>query len=253
MKEAYPVQSAEYAVQARLVEEPAFAWWAPHTSKKRNCIIAKVKSKYWLRTHEFGIQIPKSVQEAREIDAKNGNTYWWDAILKEMKNVRPVWEASKDKIPPGYQQIKCHLIFDVKMGENFRRKARFVAGGHTTEVPELVIIYLSVVLRDSVRIALTIAGLNGSTVEKNMGGRGSRVWIGGRKGIHHQECTERSEVRGWRFARYLRIHQWLQATSLVKLIRTYGFVLQLHPTGLSTTRWYFVTSTTYCQSLTTQS
>ena len=74
------------------------------------------------------------------------------------------------------------------MGENFRRKARFVAGGHTTE--ELVIIYLSVVLRDSVRIALTIAGLNGSTVEKNMGGRGSRVWIGGRNGIHHQECTE---------------------------------------------------------------
>ena len=167
MKEAYPVQSAEYAVQARLVEEPAFAWWAPHTLKKRNRIIAKVKSKYWLRTHKFGIRIPKSVQEAREIDEENGNTYWWDAILKEMKNVRPafeVWEASKDKIPPGYQQIKCHLIFDVKMGENFRRKARFVAGGHTTEVPESVITYSSVVSRDSVRIALTIAGLNGLKV-----------------------------------------------------------------------------------------
>ncbi|KAI2511667.1 Reverse transcriptase (RNA-dependent DNA polymerase) [Fragilaria crotonensis] len=167
MKEAYPVQSAEYATQARIAEEPAFAWWAPHTLKKRNRIIAKVKSKYWIRTHKFGIRIPKSVKEAREIDAENGNTYWWDAILKEMKNVRPafeVWEKTKEDLPPGYQQIKCHLIFDVKMGENFRRKARFVAGGHTTEVPESLITYSSVVSRDSVQIALTIAGLNGLKV-----------------------------------------------------------------------------------------
>ena len=50
------------------------------------------------------------------------------------------------------------------MGENFRRKARFVAGGHTTEVPDSVITYSSVVSRDSVRIALTIAALNGLKV-----------------------------------------------------------------------------------------
>jgi hypothetical protein len=51
------------------------------------------------------------------------------------------------------------LIFDVKMGENFRRKARFVAGGHMTDVPS-TLTYASVVSRDSVRIALTIAALN---------------------------------------------------------------------------------------------
>ncbi|KAI2491298.1 Reverse transcriptase (RNA-dependent DNA polymerase) [Fragilaria crotonensis] len=163
----YPVQTAEYAVQARLAEEPAFAWWVPHTIKKRNRIIAKVKSKYWVRTHKFGIKIPKTVEEAKRFDAENGNTLWWDAIVKEMKNVRPafeVWEKSADDIPPGYQQIKCHLIFDVKMGENFRRKARFVAGGHTTEVPDTLVTYSSVVSRDSVRIALTIAALNGLQV-----------------------------------------------------------------------------------------
>ena len=51
---------------------------------------------------------------------------WWEAICKEMKNVRPafeVWEKDISQIPPGYQQIKCHMVFDVKMGENFRRKA----------------------------------------------------------------------------------------------------------------------------------
>jgi hypothetical protein len=38
-------------------------------------------------------------------------------------------------LPPGYQKITCHMIFDVKMGENFRRKARFVADGHKTKTP----------------------------------------------------------------------------------------------------------------------
>ncbi|KAI2498409.1 Reverse transcriptase (RNA-dependent DNA polymerase) [Fragilaria crotonensis] len=85
VKESFPVQLAEYAVQTRIAEEPAFAWWVPYTLRKRNRIIAKVKSKYWIRTHKFGIKIPKNVAEARAFDAENGNTSWWDAILKEMK------------------------------------------------------------------------------------------------------------------------------------------------------------------------
>ena len=36
--------------------------------------------------------------------------------------------------PVGYEHINCHLIFDVKM--DFGRKARFVAGGHTTKPPK---------------------------------------------------------------------------------------------------------------------
>ena len=51
------------------------------------------------------------------------------------------------------------MIFDIKMGENFRRKARMVAGQHTTETPSSIT-YSSVVSRDSVRILLTVAALN---------------------------------------------------------------------------------------------
>ena len=163
MKESFPVQLAEYAIVARISEEPAFAWWVPFTIRKRNRVLSKVKSKYWVRTHKFGIKIPKNALEAKAFDAENGDTLWWDAICKEMRNVRPafeVWDKSQADIPVGYQEVKCHLIFDVKMGENFRRKARFVAGGHTTDVPS-VLTYASVVSRDSVRIALTIAALNG--------------------------------------------------------------------------------------------
>ena len=44
-----------------------------------------------------------------------------------MKNVRPVFEAyegNKEDLPPGYQHIKFHMIFDIKLDNNFRRKAR---------------------------------------------------------------------------------------------------------------------------------
>jgi hypothetical protein len=50
------------------------------------------------------------------------------------------------------------MIFDVKM-EDFRRNARFVAGGHTTDTPHAMT-YASVVSRESVIIALTLAALN---------------------------------------------------------------------------------------------
>ena len=55
------------------------------------------------------------------------------------------------------------MIFDIKMNENFRRKARMVAGGHMTETPTSIT-YLSVVSHDSIRILLTIAALNGLDV-----------------------------------------------------------------------------------------
>ena len=70
-----------------------------------------------------------------------------------------MFDGNKEDIPPGYQEVKCHMIFYIKMGENFRRKARMVAGEHTTETPA-VLTYSSVVSRDSVRIAMTIASLN---------------------------------------------------------------------------------------------
>ena len=82
MKESYPVQVSEYGILTRIQEEPAFVWWVPHVLQKSNWIFAKVKSKYWIRTHKFGLKVPKSVTEAIAIDRENGDTLWWDAICK---------------------------------------------------------------------------------------------------------------------------------------------------------------------------
>ena len=78
-----------------------------------------------------------------------------------MKNVRTSFEAHdgdlKDLV--GCQKIECHMIFDIKLGENFRRKARLVVGGHVTSVPSTMCCSF-VVSRESVRLALLAAALN---------------------------------------------------------------------------------------------
>ena len=55
------------------------------------------------------------------------------------------------------------MIFDIKM-ENFRRKARLVAGGHMATAPAAVT-DVGVVLHETVHIALTLAALNDLEVQ----------------------------------------------------------------------------------------
>jgi hypothetical protein len=166
LKESNPLEVAEYAVANNISHEPAFAWWVPQVLRHRHRIISKAQNKYWRTTHKFGIELPHSAEEALKIDAKTGTDFWAKAMAKEQRKVKVAWtveDASIDDIRSGkhligYTEIKCHMIFDVKM--DFTRKARFVAGGHMTEAP-LSVTYSSVVSRDSVRLALLHAAING--------------------------------------------------------------------------------------------
>jgi Reverse transcriptase (RNA-dependent DNA polymerase) len=161
VKESNPIEVAEYAVANKIATQPAFSWWVPFTLKKRTRIIAAVNNRYHQRTHKFGIQVPKSVAEALAIDQETGTKFWSDAIALEAKNVDVAFQdlAPHQSVPVGYQFVKCHMIFDVKVG-SLKRKARYVAGGHMTEPPAAAT-YASVVSRESVRIGLLLAALNG--------------------------------------------------------------------------------------------
>ena len=64
LKDSYPVELAIYARDHKIENEPAFAWWVPYTLRKQKRILQKVKSKYWARTHKYGIRIPKNIREA---------------------------------------------------------------------------------------------------------------------------------------------------------------------------------------------
>jgi hypothetical protein len=150
LKESNPVVVAEYAVSRDIHKEPAFAWWVPYTMKKRNRILAAVQARYHKKTHKFGIRMPKSVQEAYTIDKSNGNEDWRKSIQKEMNDVMIAFQVLEDTedVPIGHEYVKCRVIFDLKM-ENFRRKARLVAGGHMTSPPAAAT-YASVVSHKSV-------------------------------------------------------------------------------------------------------
>ena len=160
LKESYPVEVAEYAVAQDIDKEPAYSWWVPYVLKKRNRIIAAVNKRYHKRTHKFGFEIPKTVKRAQEIDKENGNTLWQDAIAKEMANVRVAFKILNDgeEPPPGYTHMGTHMVFEIKL-DGFRRKARMVGDGHTVDAPA-VMTYASVVSRETVRVALTMAALN---------------------------------------------------------------------------------------------
>ena len=108
---------------------------------------------------KFGITIPKTYIEAVELDIINKNRLWQDAIRKEIKNVEVAFKFldNGEKMPIGFKQITCHLIFDVKF--DLTRKARYIGGGHLTTVSPSMS-YSSVVSRDSVRIMFLIAALN---------------------------------------------------------------------------------------------
>ena len=159
MKEAHPVEMEEYARARGISNESAFALWVPYTLRKREVILAVVKN--WIRkmTHKYGIEIPRDVEHAHEIDLRNGNTMWRGTLKKEMYNVRVAFEILDEgaHVPHGWKQVTRHLVWDVKM--DFTRKARWVLDGHKTPDP-IGSTYAGVVSRESVHIALTYAALN---------------------------------------------------------------------------------------------
>ena len=78
----YPLKVSDYAVANKIIEEPAFYWWAKADLKRRNRI---VKYRYWSRTHKFGLKLPHIWEEAIANERKMGTNYWRHTIEKLME------------------------------------------------------------------------------------------------------------------------------------------------------------------------
>ena len=92
--------------------------------KKRDTIIASVRSRIARTTHKYGIEIPTSWKHAKETDARNKNYLREIALAKEMKNVGVAFDVlgNHENVPVGWTKAFRHLICDVKM--DFTQKAR---------------------------------------------------------------------------------------------------------------------------------
>jgi hypothetical protein len=114
LKDSYPVELAEFAKARRIENEPAFAWWVPNALRRRNAILSAVKARFQNKTHKFGIELPTSINHARELDRVNRNNLWMDALQKEMFNIGIAFEALEDgaSAPNGVEQ---GVVFQVQL------------------------------------------------------------------------------------------------------------------------------------------
>ena len=108
--------------------------------RKRDVIILAVNSRVRKTSHKYGINVPSSVRRSIEIDRKNKNTFWQDALAKEMGNMCVAFEilGPNAKAPPGWHKTSGHIFFDLKM--DFTRKARWVKDGHKPPSPQLPVL-----------------------------------------------------------------------------------------------------------------
>ncbi len=89
---------AEYAVTQGIDHEPTFNWWVPQVLQLCKHIISLVKKQkmsYLKKNLKFGIKVSTLVDHALEIDKRNSNSFWADAIAKEVKDVRIAFQLKK--------------------------------------------------------------------------------------------------------------------------------------------------------------
>jgi hypothetical protein len=158
-----PMLLIEYAKENKLYLHPDWSWTKEYVkdhgqvNELRNALKAmKNKPKY-----KFGIEVPRSVKHALELDHCNGNTLWQDAIDKELRQINEyqTFKPAINKIVSDeYQQVPYHIVFYIKIG--LRRKAHLVAGGNMTSAPPQDDIYSGVVGMESIHLGFLLASLN---------------------------------------------------------------------------------------------
>jgi hypothetical protein len=80
---------------------------------------AKLRSHRLRPKYKYGVQVPRSHNEAVWIDDKNGNTCWQSAEKVELDQLRE-YETFKDlgkgaAVPAGFKKIPCHMGYDFKV------------------------------------------------------------------------------------------------------------------------------------------
>ncbi|MGL5078847.1 MAG: reverse transcriptase domain-containing protein, partial [Waterburya sp.] len=158
-----PVSIAKYGEENDLLDQPGWKRFKRLVNNKQRMqrMVKKATAKPSGPKFQFGIQVPRNVKEALELDKKNKNTKWKDAMQEEIDSLN-AYNTFKDKGKlthlEGYKKIIVHFVFAVK--HDLRHKARLVAGGHLTD-PTTEGTYSGVVQLRSIRICILIAELNG--------------------------------------------------------------------------------------------
>ena len=109
---------------------------------------------------KYGLEEPRNIKRALEIDAEREDTKWCDYMALGVYSLIDIdcfeFKPAVTKPPNSkYQETKLHCVFAIK--HDLRRKSRLVAGGHLIDVPTDFHIYSSQVKTISVRLIGVIA------------------------------------------------------------------------------------------------
>ena len=120
-----------------------------------SALIARTK----IVSHNYGVQITSTFQEAYDLDKSNDNTLWRDTLNKEMEKLTVKFVIFPyGKYPQVYYtKASGRLIFDVSM--TLERNSRWVKDVHKTPQLELSN-FASVVSREIIIITITYSTLS---------------------------------------------------------------------------------------------
>ena len=163
--ECDPVMCAIYAKKNGLLNLPGWKQFKNLASKQKKIIRlinqTKLQSFRAKPTYQYGIMVPKNHTEAMMMDKENNNDNWSKAEKLELEQIDQyeVFEnlGTDGVIPDGYKKIRVHFVYAIK--HDGCHKARLVAGGHLTDVPDYSITSSVVSLR-GLRTVIFIAELN---------------------------------------------------------------------------------------------
>ena len=124
---------------------------------------AKLRSFNLSSRFNYGYEIPKTYDQAIRLDDRIKNTACKGAIDLELNQIND-YNALIDKghhtkinMASEFKQKRVHFVFDVK--HDGRHKARLVADGHLTDIPNESV-YSGVVSLRGFRLAIFLAELN---------------------------------------------------------------------------------------------
>ena len=125
----------------------------------------KKKKKYDPKPQfKYGVKVPRTIKQAIDLDAANGNNLWQESIKLEIQALTDLecfdFKDPDHKCGPQYQRTTLMMIFGVK--QDLRHKARLVAGGHLVDALDHDI-YSSTVKGVSVKLLHVIAHKTGMT------------------------------------------------------------------------------------------
>jgi len=138
-----PITCAVYARDNNLLDQPSWKHFKKLAAQEKQLLRlvrqAKMCSYKSAPQYKFGYHIPSTFEEALAFDKANGNSKWQGAMALEIKQLFD-YDCFEDggihgkaPSPEVYKKIRGRLVYDVK--HDGRHKARYVAGGHLTDIP----------------------------------------------------------------------------------------------------------------------